>query len=139
MESDNQAGASGQDQETNVPDHGHGREVRVEMGRVELECHEDRDAALATGLHEYAIRPDNIDVNALLAGVYYAKGDLGNARMHLVKSRRTGSKDAFTLCVAGLVSAKSGDAKVGKALISEAFERDPQQMHACTREAKRML
>ena len=131
--------ASGHDHASNVPDHGHSHEVGLEMGRFELEFHKDLDVALANGLHEYAIRPDNIDVNALLAGVYFAKGDLGSARMHLVKARRTGTKDAYTLCVAGLVAAKSGDAKAGKALIVEAFRRDPQQMHAFTLEGKRML
>ena len=61
--------AGDHDHASSVPDHGHSHEVGVEMGRFELEFHKDLDAALANGLHEYAIRPDNIDVNALLAGV----------------------------------------------------------------------
>ncbi|MBK7555479.1 MAG: hypothetical protein IPI55_12990 [Flavobacteriales bacterium] len=131
--------AGDHDHASSVPDHGHSHEVGLEMGRFELEFHKDLDAALANGLHEYAIRPDNIDVNALLAGVYYAKGDLGNARMHLVKSRRTGSKDAFTLCVAGLVSAKSGDAKVGKALDLRSLRTGPTTDARVHQGRKRML
>ncbi|MFZ1688278.1 MAG: hypothetical protein WAU70_12685 [Flavobacteriales bacterium] len=122
-----------------VPDHGHSHEVGLEMGRFKLEFQKDLDAALANGLHEYGIRPQNIEVNALLAAVYYAKGDIDNARMHLVKARRTGTKDAFTTCLAGLVAQKSGDAKAGNALIREAFKADPYQMHVFTAEAGRSL
>ena len=130
--------ASDHSHAASIPDHGHSHEVGLEMGRFELEFHKDLPVALANGLHEYAIRPDNIDVNALLAGVYYAMGDLDNARMHLVKARRTGTKDAYTTCVAGLVAAKSGEAKVGKSFIAQAFKTDPHQLHAFTEEARRM-
>ncbi|MEO8066711.1 MAG: tetratricopeptide repeat protein [Flavobacteriales bacterium] len=121
---------------TKLPDHGHSHEVGLEMGRFELEFGKNMDAALANGLHEYGLRPDNIDVNALLAGIYYTKGDLENAGMHLVKARRTGTKDAYTTCLAGLVALKSGDTKAGKALIAQAFKTDPYQMHVFAAEAR---
>lgn len=119
-------------------DHGHSHEVGLEMGRFELEFHHDLDAALANGLHEYGLRPDNIEVNALLAGAYYAKGDLDNARMHLDKARRMGTQDAYTTCLAGLIETKSGNAKDGATLIAQAFKMDPHQMHAFADEAHRM-
>lgn len=120
-------------------DHGHSHEVGLEMGRFELEFHKDLDAALANGLHEYALRPENIDVNGLLAGTYYAKGDVDNARMHLVKARCTGSKDAYLTCLAGLLAIKEGEQAKGRALIAEALKTDPYQQHAFAEEARKAL
>lgn len=118
-----------------LPDHGHSHQVGLEMGRFELEFGNDLDAALRNCLHEDSIRPDNIDVNALLAGIHYRKGDLENARVQMMKARRTGTRDAYTTCLAGLIALKGGDTKGGKALIAQAFKTDPYQMHAFAAEA----
>ena len=50
------------------------------------------DSAQVYGLREYAMRPNNIDVNHALAWVYFKKNDLPKAKEHLRVALRTGAK-----------------------------------------------
>ncbi|MBC7892024.1 MAG: tetratricopeptide repeat protein [Sphingobacteriaceae bacterium] len=50
------------------------------------------DSAQVYGLREYAMRPNNIDVNHALAWVYFKKNDLAKAKEHLRVALRTGAK-----------------------------------------------
>lgn len=120
-------------------DHGHSHEVGLEMGRFELEFHNDLDAALANAMHEHALRPDNIEVNALLAAVHYARGDLANARAHLALAQRTGSTDPKLRCLAGLIAIAAGERSSGKALIAAALKDDPHQNHHLVAAARRAI
>ena len=119
--------------------HGHSHEVGVERARLQLEFDNDLMGAEVNGLREQAMRPDNNEVNALLASLYYAMNDMGSASTSLAKAQRTGSTDAMLQCLAGLLAVKKGDATAGKALIRASFELDPYQMHLFAEEARKFL
>ncbi len=120
----------------NAVDHGHSHEVGLEMGRYELEFHNDLPTALMHASHEHGIRPDNIDVNGLLASIHYANGNIEKADEHLQKALRTGIKDTQLMCLAGLIAMKKGDKTTGRKLIKEALALDPYQQHPFLEEAK---
>ena len=50
------------------------------------------DKALTFAKEEYIKRPDNIDVNRLLARIYAKRGEKSLAFQHLEKAQVTGSK-----------------------------------------------
>lgn len=58
------------------------------------------DSARVYGLREYRKRPNNIDVNAALARMYYRSNDFPKAQQHLKVARRTGSKDPELIALA---------------------------------------
>ncbi len=120
-------------------DHGHSHEVGLEMGRYELEFHKDLPTALMHASHEHGIRPENIEVNGLLAAIHFAQGDLAKAEVHMEKARRTGVKDAQVLCVAGLIALKKGETAQGKKLLKEALAMDPHQQHPFVDEARKAM
>ncbi len=122
----------------NALDHGHSHEVGLEMGRYELEFHKDLPTALFHASHEYGIRPDNIDVNGLLASIHYANGDIEKADEHLRKALRTGIKDTQLMCLAGLIAIRKGDKVAGRKLIKEALAMDPHQHHPFVKEVKQV-
>ncbi len=119
--------------------HGHSHEVGLEMARFELEFHKDLPVALANAEHEFEHRERNIDVNAAMAAILYAKGDLGGAQTHLDMAKATGSKNADLLLVHGLITAAKGDKAAGKKLVKEAFKRDPYLQHALAAEGRSMI
>lgn len=124
--------------EVSALDHGHSHEVGLEMGRYELEFHKDLPTALFHANHEYNIRPDNIDVNALLTSIHYASGDLDKADEHLKMALRTGIKDSQLMCLAGMIAIKKGEKAAGRKLIKEALAMDPYQNHPFVKEAKQV-
>ena len=115
--------------------HGHSHEVGLEMARFELEFHKDLPVALENAQHEFEHREANIDVNATLAAIYFAKGEFGTARMHLALARKTGSADPALIMLEGLLAVKEGNSD-GKALIRKAFKADPWLQHPLAEEAK---
>ena len=70
-----------------------GHKMGIELAKVHLNLLNDSDNALKQAMTEYAVRPDNIDVNKLLADIFYAKGDQAKTQEHLKKALATGSKD----------------------------------------------
>ena len=68
-----------------------GHNMNMEYANIYLDLSPDLDKALAYAEKEYANRPDNIDVNRLLARVRVARGELDAARPHLEKAAKTGS------------------------------------------------
>jgi tetratricopeptide (TPR) repeat protein len=70
----------------------HGHNMDLEFANVYHSLFNDLDTAIKFALKEYAARPDNIDVNGVLATIYAAKGDIKKAEEHRVKALRTGSK-----------------------------------------------
>ena len=98
-----------------------GHQMSLEMARVQLSLLSNPDEALASAMKEYAIRPDNIDVNRILAEIYYSKGDLSKASDHLKKALATGSKDPATLCLEGLLLSKTGQTADGTKILKTVF------------------
>ena len=118
---------------------GHSHRTGLEMARFQLEFKNDADAALKNALMEEKHRPDNIDVQATLAAIHYAKGDFDDAKKYIDLAQRTGSKDAYLRCVAGLVAMKNGDAKSGKQLIASAWKTDPFMQQPLALEARKLV
>ncbi|MCC6724599.1 MAG: tetratricopeptide repeat protein [Saprospiraceae bacterium] len=70
----------------------HGHNMDLEFAKVYHEFFKNNELAIKFGLKEYAARPENIDVNGVLASIYEANGDLAKAKFHGAKALRTGSK-----------------------------------------------
>lgn len=69
-----------------------GHLMDMEYAQVYRDLALDYDTALIYALKEYNRRPDNIDVNRLLASIYYKKGDMVKSNFHHEKAVATGSK-----------------------------------------------
>jgi len=75
----------------------------------------------------------------VLAAIHYAKGEYADAKKYIDLAQRTGSKDAYMRCVAGMIAIRSGDAKAGKALLAASFKSDPYQQNAFALEARKAI
>lgn len=71
---------------------------------------------------EYQRRPDNIDINEVMAWVSYKNGDNAKALQHIEKAMRTGSQKASLLWKAGNIYAKNNQEKRGNDLIHKALK-----------------
>ncbi len=69
-----------------------GHNMDMEYATLYRDEYEDYDKALEYIEKEYAVRPNNIDVNRLLASIYARQGDLEKAKAHLAKAEATDSK-----------------------------------------------
>lgn len=70
----------------------HGHNMDLDFAKVYHELFNDPDMAIKFSLKAYAERPENIDVNGMLASIYTTKGDHKKAAEHRAKALRTGSK-----------------------------------------------
>jgi tetratricopeptide (TPR) repeat protein len=102
-----------------------GHEMNLEMANVQLSLLGDPKQALALAMEEYQKRPDNIDVNKLLAEIYYTSGNLSKAQEHLQKSHVTGSNDPEIKCLEGILLAKGTKPEEGSKLIQAVFVEIP--------------
>ena len=78
------------------------------------------DKALEHAMLEYNRRPDNIDVNEVVAWGYYNKGDYAKALTYIKGAMKTHSKNPTLLSRAGLIYYKSGDKATAKILLQQA-------------------
>jgi tetratricopeptide (TPR) repeat protein len=85
----------------------------------------DNDNALKHAKLEYDRRPDNIDVNELMAWVHYKRGEYADAVPFADKSLRTGSKNPELVCRAGLVYCQNHQTEKGSMMISQAVSMNP--------------
>ena len=69
-----------------------GHNMTLEYASLLHELEEDHDGALKYALEEYNKRPDNIDVNRILASIYTALGDGAKAEQHFEKAIVTGAQ-----------------------------------------------
>lgn len=69
-----------------------GHNMNMEYARLHLELTKDYDQALQYAKHEQVKRPDNIDVNRLLALIHHARGEGDDARRHAQLAARTNSQ-----------------------------------------------
>lgn len=67
----------------------HGHNMNLEYAKFYRDEVADYDQALAYAKKEYERRPENIDVNRILASIYYKKNDLAKAEEHYKKAART--------------------------------------------------
>jgi pentatricopeptide repeat protein len=118
---------------------GHSHQVGLEMARFQLEFMKDLDNAFINAQHEFTHRPENNDVNTALAAIHLAMGDPDAAAKDIAVAERTGSKDAYLMCIDGLVMTRKGETAKGKALIKESLRMDPYQTHAFAAEARKLV
>lgn len=107
-----------------------GHKMGLEYARTHLSLLDDTDQALAYAMEEYEMRPENLAVNQLLGLIHYRKGDLAQARRHLDKALRTGSRDPELLALAGLVTLAEGQQERAGHFLAQAKELDPFGQHA---------
>jgi tetratricopeptide (TPR) repeat protein len=113
-----------------------GHKMSLEYAHVYFTLLEDADKALAAVAEDYTIRPENIDVNRMMAELYLYKGDLDKAAMHLDKAQRTGSKDPHIKVLEGMLMVKTDRLAEGKAIIKSAFVKNPHLSCTFCAEAK---
>lgn len=109
-----------------------GHNVNMEYAFFLLDFKKDYKRALSLGLKEYQLRPNNIDVNRLLAFAYYANGDLKSAEKHVGIAMKTKKQDADLYCIDGLINHNPKQ-------IKKAFAIDPYQDHLFVDRAKEMI
>ncbi|MGB0178204.1 MAG: tetratricopeptide repeat protein, partial [Owenweeksia sp.] len=117
-------------------EHGHSHEVGLEMAKMLVSLQQDYEEALHHGLHEYSRRPDNIEVNKLLAEVYYKTGRIKQASEHYEKAMVTNTKDPKLMMLGGLIKMADGQSAEGKKMILKSFEINPYQTGPIASESK---
>lgn len=116
-----------------------GHKMGLELAKVHLNLLNDPDNALKYAMTEYEVRPANIDVNKVLAEIYYAKGDQQKTQEHLKKALATGTKDPELKCLQGLMMTKSSQMEEGKKLIKSAFVETPYLDCSFCKEARSII
>lgn len=116
-----------------------GHSMSLELAKVHLMLMDNPEEALKYAMKEYTIRPDNIDVNMMLAEIYYHMGDMTNANEHLIKSLRTGSKDPSARCLEGILLTKGNKAKEGTRMIQQVFVDIPYLDCSYCKEARSLI
>lgn len=70
----------------------HGHNMSLEYAKIYLEFFNDADGALKYIQQDRDMRPENIDINRMLAKIYLLKKDKTQAEAYLLKAERTNSK-----------------------------------------------
>ncbi|MEM7372372.1 MAG: tetratricopeptide repeat protein [Bacteroidota bacterium] len=73
-------------------DEAKGHKMGLEYANVYLNLKGDPQTALEYAKKEYTLRPENIDVNKVLAEIYWSMGESKMAKAHLIVANRTGSQ-----------------------------------------------
>ena len=83
------------------------------------------DKGLEHALAEYNRRPDNIDVNEMLAWAYYKKGDAAKAGQYIKVALKTNSQNPTLLCHTGLIFFATGDKAQAKKYLQDGLKNNP--------------
>lgn len=105
--------------DADMPQHGH--YSAKELAEASLKIG-DLSHALDYATFEYGIRPDNIDVNELMAWVYFKNGEYQKAVYNIEKALRTGSQKPSLLWKAGNIYLKNNQIDKGNSLINKALQ-----------------
>lgn len=81
-----------------------GHNMNLEYADLYTNVFPDLDKALDYAQKEYVLRPENIDVNSMLAKIYALKNDKEKATQHLKKATATGSKHPDITIIQRLIS-----------------------------------
>jgi len=103
----------------------HGHNMNMEYADAHLNLTGDYGKALEFAQLEYDKRPDNIDVNRLLATIYYLRGDYSRSNDHAEKAAVTGSKHPDLQLVNGLLAIQRGDRASGVEQLAAAKKIQP--------------
>ncbi len=101
-----------------------GHTVNLELCRVFTKMGA-LDSAAVYGMKEYAVRPQNIDVNNALAWIAHKRGDAAKAAEHLAVALRTGSKDPELLWRASEIERAAGNTAKSASMLAQARKVNP--------------
>ena len=99
----------------------HGHYSAKELAEASLKIG-DLSHAVDYALFEHKNRPDNIDINELMAWVYFKNGEDAKALPFIEKALSTGSQKATLLWKAGNILLKNGQKQRGEALVKKALQ-----------------
>ena len=102
-----------------------GHKMSIELAKVHLYLSSDPETALSYAMKEYEVRPDNIDVNALLAEIYLHMDEAEKAKAHLEKAMATGSKDPMLRSLNAVWLTKNDQREEAKKLLIELYKEIP--------------
>ncbi len=106
-------------------DEAKGHVMHLEYAKLYMNLIEDYEKALEYAMKEYEVRPMNIDVNKVLAEIYYNKNDFVKAEEHLALALSTNSQHPELLMIAGLIYSANGNKTQGEQLVKRANESNP--------------
>lgn len=106
-------------------DEAKGHVMNLEYAKLYMNLIENYDKALEYAMKEYQIRPMNIDVNKVLAEIYFKKSDLTKAEEHLALAMATNSKNPDLLMIAGQIYMANGNKAAGESFMKQANEANP--------------
>lgn len=106
-------------------DEAKGHTMALEYAKFYMSVGNDLFKALEYAKKEYDVRPTNIDVNKVMAEIFYKTGNQQEAEKHLALAFATNSKDPELQNIAGLIYIKSGQIKAGEMLVKKAHEANP--------------
>ena len=95
--------------------------------------------AMEHALAEYNRRPENNDVNQMMAWIHYKRNEADKAIPFINKAMQTGSKNPELLSIAGLIYYKSGNKEKGLTLLRQANSNKPLMQTALIMESKSVL
>ena len=103
----------------------HGHNMNLEYAQVHMELTGDLDEAYEYAMKEYERRPENIDVNRLLATLELLRGNYAEAAPYAEVAARTGSRHPELKLTQGLLALHRGDRNEGERLLAEARALQP--------------
>jgi tetratricopeptide (TPR) repeat protein len=101
-----------------IPEHGHYADKELAEAYLKID---DLEHALLHANLEYARRPNNIDINEVMAWVQYKSGAFDKAIPFIEKALKTGSQKPELLWKAGQIFLKNNQEKRGNELIKKAL------------------
>lgn len=102
-----------------------GHIMNLEYANLFLNLLDDPQTALKYAEKEYAVRPENIDVNKMMAEIFLATDEISRSRHHIEVARRTNNQHPELLLLEGIIKTKSFESEAGKALIDQAISLNP--------------
>lgn len=102
-----------------------GHVMNLEYANLFLTLMDDPQTAMAYAEKEYAVRPDNIDVNSMMAKILVATDEVSRSRHHIEVARRTDNQNPELLLLDGIIKMKSFESEAGEALIKKALSLNP--------------
>jgi tetratricopeptide (TPR) repeat protein len=102
-----------------IPEHGHYADKELAEAYLKID---DLEHALFHANLEYARRPENIDINEVMAWVQYKSGAFDKAVPYIEKALKTNSQKAELLWKAGQIFLRNNQEKRGNELISKALK-----------------
>ncbi len=106
-------------------DEAKGHTMALEYAKIYMTIGNDLFKALEYAKKEYEVRPTNIDVNKVMAEIFFKTGNQPEAEKHLALAFATQSKNPELQNIAGMIYIKSGQVKEGQMLVKSAHEANP--------------